>query len=386
MAKPPKLLAPERQAVDTCAADPQLAVLALARAMKLEPEQVVRRLAESRGDATLLGYPRHEKVFSPPKGSSPGRPPVRSRWEWERLRDDLRRQWRELGSLRKAAVALNIPRASLQRELARSPMPPAVVAMPAGLSERHAVLLAVESGVSPEVAAARGYRTSAKRGDLEIPIWNQTGPQWNQYRADHPRSYRNDGRARPIVDVPPAGLDAAFDASRPLWVTESPRKADAAVSAGLACVDFPGTGMVHSSTLCPEAWHGIPLQGRAVILAFDRDATWNPHVMRAEREAARFLASRGATVKVVRVPEVKATTTEARDLKKAGLDDYFGAGGTVERLLRAAQNWSDCGPVEIPAGLEPPEAATAALKQESPMVEGVDVQKYAKRRQFGKRL
>jgi hypothetical protein len=60
-----------------------------------------------------------------------------------------------------------------------------------------------------------------------------------------------------------------LDPEQTLYVAESPRKADAAVSHGLACVDFPGIRML---CLDNETWDYIGVAGREVRIVFDADS------------------------------------------------------------------------------------------------------------------
>jgi hypothetical protein len=179
------------------------------------------------------------------------------------------------GSVRAAARALGLPRNTLARHAAT--LPSWMWAYGPGVLEEHARLLH-ESGVAPAVARMRGYESArqpdAGRSGMLVPPWTVHGRRtWSQIRhgapTSHRRRYRNAPDAFPVVDCSPAARPRVLDPEQTLYVTESPRKADAAVSAGLACVDFPGIRML---CLDDETWDYIGVWGRDVRIAFDGDA------------------------------------------------------------------------------------------------------------------
>ena len=120
------------------------------------------------------------------------------------------------------------------------------------------------SAISPEVARARGYVSVDTKKRLEnlgferyqrsvpgllIPAHRADGSIWGyQYRPDHPRvtkagtviKYETPKDQRNGIDIPPGARDQLGDPSVPLLVIEGSRKADTAVSAGLACVSLNG--------------------------------------------------------------------------------------------------------------------------------------------------
>src|SRR6266567_1503504 len=101
--------------------------------------------------------------------------------------------------------------------------------MPAGMLPHHAAKVFEESGISQEVAAARGYETIYSQARLKRlgfsdaqlitptllhPIWGVTGdePVLYQHRPDRPRVKRGESKAvkyetpagkRIVIDVPP---------------------------------------------------------------------------------------------------------------------------------------------------------------------------------------
>jgi len=228
------------------------------------------------------------------------------------------------GNIRAAARRLKLPRTTVGRCVVVHGLL-LLAQYPAGLSEAHTRLL-VASGISPDVVRARGYRST--RGALEVPIWSARGERLgSQHRTDVPssrrRRYRNRCPPR-VLDVSPAGLTLALDPRPRLYVTESPRKADAAVSRGIACVDVLG---VRELCLDADEWARLGVKGREVYIVFDADAATNPEVMRAERDLIAFLQGSGAHVRVVRLPGPG----------KMGLDDYLAAGHGESDLLSLAE-------------------------------------------------
>jgi len=221
------------------------------------------------------------------------------------------------------------------------------------LLPQHAKLIEA-SGVTPEVVLTRGYRSVTSETDLErlgfsasqrivpgllIPIFNVTGEiVLHQYRPDSPRTkrgkslkYETPMGAHLILDVPPPARAALGDPTKPLFITEGARKADAAVSRGVCCISLLGVwgwrgSNEHGGKTALACWESIALKGRRVFICFDSDVTSKPEVKRALDRFEAFLEHRGAKVTVVYLPP-------GMDGQKVGLDDYFAAGHTVEELL-----------------------------------------------------
>jgi hypothetical protein len=249
----------------------------------------------------------------------------------------------------------------------------------ASLSEQHRQLL-TERGITAQVAAARGYETLTMPGFLRqqgfplaastltpgllIPVHDVHGSRaFYQYRPDKPRTrngkpakYELPTRARLVIDVPPQVNGRLADPSHPLWITESPLKADAAVSAGLVCIatfgvwGWRGSNARGGKTALAD-WEWVALNDRDVYLAPDSDVAANPDVANAVARLGALLAGRGATVHYVFIPA-------PADGRKVGLDDYLAAGGTVQTLLELA----DDGP---PVRPEPPQPAAPPRPQEA---------------------
>lgn len=129
----------------------------------------------------------------------------------------------------------------------------------------HFKLLA-ESGITPEVAAGRSYRSADTKAQLAglgfkldqrrppgllLPTWSPVTHElaaW-QLRPDEPRVDQRRGRivkyetaaGRPVVvDAHPHTWDRLGDPAIPLFVTEGIRKADSAISVGLCCLALLG--------------------------------------------------------------------------------------------------------------------------------------------------
>ncbi|MEV0153184.1 AAA family ATPase [Micromonospora sp. NPDC050686] len=158
-----------------------------------------------------------------------------------------------------------------------------------------------------------------------------------QVKPDSPRKGR-DGRlikyetplgSRLRIDFAPRVLRRIKDPAWPLWITEGVKKADSAATLGLACIALTGVWCWQKDGDPLPDWQHVPLDGRAVFVAFDSDVMTNPKVRRALEELTDFLISRGADVRWVFLPE-------GSDGSKVGLDDYFAAGHSPDDALALA--------------------------------------------------
>jgi putative DNA primase/helicase len=98
---------------------------------------------------------------------------------------------------------------------------------------------------------------------------------------------------------------ALKDATTPLWITEGEKKCLSAESHGLACLAVSGVNQWHEKgqkTLHPDFAH-VALEGREILIAFDRDALTNRLVRDQELALGRALMGAGARVFIVRFPE-----------------------------------------------------------------------------------
>ncbi|WP_231897656.1 DUF3854 domain-containing protein [Ilumatobacter coccineus] len=216
------------------------------------------------------------------------------------------------------------------------------------------------SDIGPFVADARGYEWVTDRGRLDelgfsarqaelvpgllIPthgVVAGAGDVGYQFRPEKPRVIEREGSEPKVIkyesrdgfanrlDCPPLSRHLLDDPSTVLYWTEGAKKADSAASRGLLCVTAPGVD------LGPEALtdlDSIPLDGRPVFIAFDSDVMTKPTVRDALQRLTVHLASRGASVRWIELPELAAPEDIFGEPSKTGLDDYFARGGTVDAL------------------------------------------------------
>lgn len=213
------------------------------------------------------------------------------------------------------------------------------------------------SAISPEVAAARGYRSVTKKSELEelgfgrqqrrvpallIPVWNVVGEvRLYQSRPNAPRivdgksvKYETPGKAHMVLDVPPPVRPWLKDPARPLFVTEGSRKADSAASQGLCCVavlgvwNWRGTNDHGGKAVLPD-WDEIALNGRQVYICYDSDVMLKPEVHQAMARLRDVLQNRKGHVAFIYLPPGEGGS-------KVGLDDYLADGGSVDELMKLA--------------------------------------------------
>ena len=214
------------------------------------------------------------------------------------------------------------------------------------LSDFHRKMLFEESGISPEVAAERGYRTVRRRAELEeFPAWQRKlglyvpmrspdgTTQSCQIRPNKPRSaklkYESPQGSRVIVDTHPRVLEEVCHGDGDLWIVEGAKKADALISRGEAAVALTGVWMAHVPKSKPKrllpCWDHVRLAGRRVFVAFDSDWGHKETVHDALEWLVGALEDRGADVRV-------AYLEDGPGGEKVGADDYLVAGGTVAEL------------------------------------------------------
>ncbi|MGC4190481.1 MAG: DUF3854 domain-containing protein [Thermomicrobiales bacterium] len=210
------------------------------------------------------------------------------------------------------------------------------------------------SGIDPEVAAARGYRSVTTKAEMQrlgfsaaqarvpallIPVYDVHGQiATYQARPDEPRiqngkplKYETPRGSHMVLDVPPTCRDRLGDPSIPLFITEGARKADAAASHDLCCIavlgvwNWRGTNPQGGKVALPD-FEVVALNGRDVYLVFDSDVVTKPAVRKALDRLAALLRTREATVRVVQLPAGPGGT-------KVGLDDFLASGQTVTDLL-----------------------------------------------------
>ena len=135
-----------------------------------------------------------------------------------------------------------------------------------------------------------------------------------------------------VLDVPRAINSMIGDPSKPLFITEGIKKADAAASRGLSCIallgvwNWRGTNEYGGLTALSE-WEDIAFNGRDAYIVFDSDVMTKPAVYAALVRLKAFLEGRKAQVFVIYLPAGDGAG-------KCGLDDFFVAGNDVNDLLK----------------------------------------------------
>ena len=237
---------------------------------------------------------------------------------------------------------------------------------------QHQTLLQ-DSAIDPEVARERGYvsvdeKTMLLRHNgkfskasrvpgLLIPLHRADGSVWgHQYRPDAPKAdkagrswkYETPWQQPGGIDVPPAIRDKLGDLSVPLLVTEgSPQGRQRRLPRNrlhlrAGRVELAGHQRCRRQGGASRlARHSA--ERRRIVLAFDSDIATKPIVAKALRELAAYLATKGAKVEYLHLPDL------GKD--KTGLDDYLAAKG-------ADGLWSLVRP-EPPAIKEPEPARSA---------------------------
>ena len=220
------------------------------------------------------------------------------------------------------------------------------------LNNHHLDMLAA-SGVTVEHTATRGYETITDKRwfihsglkiteagrnvpGLLVPLLRVDGSTWGyQYRPDEPRlrggkvvKYETPWQQRNGLDIPPGVGPMLADPAIPLWITEGVKKADCGALHGLCSVGLVGvygwlgTNTAGGKMALPE-WRDIALNGRRVVISFDGDIARKESVQKAAHALAAYLATKGARVEFLHLPDTD---------DKTGLDDYLMAGHTVEDL------------------------------------------------------
>jgi len=169
--------------------------------------------------------------------------------------------------------------------------------------------------------------------------------------------------------IPPAARPALENPTARLFVTEGEKKANKGTQEGFPCIGLTGVDCWHpakSSALLPDL-ERITWKGRLTYIVFDSDAADNRNVTDNETLLAAALIARGATVKIVRLPQgpLNGDGTPA----KVGLDDYLVAHGPgeFEKLLAAAEEPAppEPGSCKLPAkDADPFHAAAGILEAE----------------------
>ncbi len=239
------------------------------------------------------------------------------------------------------------------------------------LDPRHLAHL-FSSAIAEDVITERGYYTLAPgdvtgaaqilgikpatikpamhQGALVIPL-HRLGDDQPYAHVLRPDSPTLDSKGRPRKYLYPTGLTNIFDAlprhrdalgdpSRPLWLTEGAKKADALTTAfgnEIAAINLNGvhgwraTNANGGKVASPDMQF-IAFNSREVIICPDGDYKTNPHVQRAINALVRLLAARSGigAVYLCSLPQDPSGT-------KVGVDDYLASGGTAAQLRQLLQ-------------------------------------------------
>lgn len=236
------------------------------------------------------------------------------------------------------------------------------------LSEQHRQMLEVDSGISPDVIQARGYRTVTAdearkygftghqaRAGLLFPVCPPDGSNGlYMLRPDSPRvieekkkgklpdgTYPNkvikyewpEGKGL-RVDLPPICRPMMGDITRPVFITEGVKKGDSLashlVTLGYCVLDFPGGvwGFKDGEGISADL-DGLAWRNREVFVVYDSDILTKEAVAKALTRLSTILGRKGARVSAVPLP--------ARKGEKVGVDDFLAKYGTVDDLLHFAE-------------------------------------------------
>ena len=193
------------------------------------------------------------------------------------------------------------------------------------LSLEDCRMLEVESSISSDYIAGRGYYTASRLVDvpkvfkgrqrrlgLVIPIYSPSGATGFRLRPKRPispgRKYEQPHDVPSILDVHPFNLEGVRNPRVELWVTEGEKTADSLASRGECVISVPG---VHNFAVKGSkgiegvpCWDSVPLHGRTVSVVYDSDALTNAGVQLALKRLVALLEGRGADVYVVYLPGV----------------------------------------------------------------------------------
>jgi len=225
------------------------------------------------------------------------------------------------------------------------------------------------SAISDAIISERGYRTIASAGDFEMSYaGEQYEGLWSRptlkkidaallipgYAAGSPSTtcvlrphmprmfadgtspkYEYPPKQPPILDILPRYQSRLTDTTIPLWITEGAKKADAlATLYDLAIVPASINGVYGwSKGGILKDFDAVILTGREVVLVPDGDISTKWAVAQAIGRLAHVLTTRGATVRLLLLPD-------AHGGGKVGIDDYIAAGASTDDLEARIQDWS----------------------------------------------
>lgn len=207
---------------------------------------------------------------------------------------------------------------------------------------------------------------------LVIPYLDRNGDEvMRRVRPDNPpliggkpAKYLSPKKAPIRIYFPPGVLAALDNPLQPLVITEGEKKALCATQNGFPCIGLSGVRCFNkkkASALVPDL-EQLNLSGRKVFIAYDSDIATNDKVQEAESSLAAMLQTRGAVVKVVRIP--------ATGDSKQGIDDFIVANDAAAfaKLLELAGDPEPVDPdsqKESASDLDPAREAAAYLAKHS---------------------
>lgn len=228
------------------------------------------------------------------------------------------------------------------------------------LSQEHQHELLTESGISPDVAAERGYYTARSSSEvpktlkgyqrktgLVLPTSSPDGVTKScQVKPKNPRKdrkgkplkYETPGGSGAILDVHPRMLEEVRSGTGDLWITEGIKKADSLTSQGLPTIGLIGVWNFQRDGEMLPCWNHVRLTGRRVYVVFDADVMVKEGVQLALERLVVALRGRGAEVLVVYLPG-----------PEKGVDDYLVSGHTVAELKMLARKFeaADIGKIRM---------------------------------------
>lgn len=190
------------------------------------------------------------------------------------------------------------------------------------------------------------FKLPAVAGGFKIPYFTMSGTRSKffryRYLEDTRRGFAKFSKLKPlrygqtadtvneVYFAPNFGWKKWSAKNEPLIITEGEIKSATACKMGLPTIGLGGVWCFmskrHNIPLLPE-FEELGMKGREVFICYDSDGASNPDVIRAEAVLAKRLVDLGATVRLVRLPNVLG------DDKKTGLDDFLVKRG-VEAFLK----------------------------------------------------
>ncbi len=219
------------------------------------------------------------------------------------------------------------------------------------LDERHIDELR-KSGLTDQTILAAGLRSDRDKAIIDILGWRPKAHSWDvglvfpyrnadgsesgyaRVKLDHPRL---DARQKPIkYESPrqqqnrayfPPRFAELFARSNIVLITEGEKKTLAAWQGGFCCIGLVGVWGFQNKRLRDDRGKafgvrqliadlaGLDWRGKTVIIVFDSDVGERPDLQLAEYRLAELLIAKGATVRIVRLPQIGQG--------KTGLDDFL---------------------------------------------------------------